>query len=82
MDLTQSNVPVSTISGPDRGPEGFKPALIGQAPNSYNFSPTYDKRSPSVRLGMTYNQANVAAYQYTRDNSGPITQGGGGVVVL
>lgn len=60
------------ISGPNRGPEGANPALIGQAPNSFNFSPTYDKRNLSVRLGMTYNQANIAFYQYTTDNSGPI----------
>ncbi len=78
VDLTQPNVPVGTISGPNRGPEGANPALIGQAPNSYNFSPTYDKKNLSVRLGMTYNQANIAAYQYTTDNNGPITQGGGG----
>lgn len=66
------------ISGPNRGPEGANPALIGQAPNSYNFSPTYDKRGISIRFGMTYNQANLAAYQYTTDNAGPITVGGGG----
>ncbi len=67
------------ISGPNRGPEGAKPALIGQAPNSYNVSPTYDKGGLSVRLGMTYNQANIAAYQYTTDNSGPIVSSGGSV---
>ncbi len=78
VDLTDSAVPVGTISGPNRGSEGANPALIGQAPNSYNFSPTYDKKNLSVRLGMTYNQANIAAYQYTTDNNGPITQGGGG----
>ncbi len=66
------------ISGPNRGPEGANPALIGQAPNSFNFSPTYDKRGLSVRLGMTYNQANIASYQYSTSNSGPITAGGGG----
>ena len=66
------------ISGPNRGPEGVNPALIGQAPNSFNFSPTYDKRKLSLRLGMTYNQANIAAYQYTTSNSGPLTTGGDG----
>lgn len=64
------------ISGPNRGPEAAKPQLIGQAPNSYNFSPTYDKRGLSLRLGMTYNQANIAAYQYTTADSGPITSFG------
>ena len=78
VDLTQANLPVGTISGPNRGPEGAGPALIGQAPNSYNFSPTYDKRNLSVRLGMTYNEANIASYNYTTDQNGLITQGGAG----
>jgi len=78
VDLTQTGVPVGTISGPNRGPEAANPALIGQAPNSFNFSPTYDKRNLSIRLGMTYNQANIASYNYTTDQNGPITQGGGG----
>ena len=64
------------ISGPNRGPEGANPALIGQAPNSFNFSPTYDKGGLSVRLGATYNQANLAAYQYDTSNSGPIVSSG------
>ena len=75
--LADPNTPVGTVSGPNRGPEGANPALIGQAPNSYNFSPTYDKRNLSVRLGMTYNQANIAAYQYTTDNNGPIVNTNG-----
>ena len=66
------------VSGPNRGPGGSTPPLVGQAPNSFNFSPTYDKRGLSVRLGMTYNQANIAAYQYNASNAGPITTGGGG----
>jgi TonB-dependent receptor len=66
------------ISGPNRGPGGSTLPLVGQAPNSFNFSPTYDKRGLSVRLGMTYNQANIAAYQYNVSNAGPITAGGGG----
>ncbi len=75
---TLATAPVGTVSGPNRGPEGANPQLIGQAPNSFNFSPTYDRKNLSVRLGMTYNQANIAAYQYTTDNNGPITQFGGG----
>ena len=78
VDTTQPNLPAGTISGPNRGPEGAKPALIGQAPNSFNFSPTYDKKNLSVRLGMTYNQANIYAYQYTTNNSGPLLPGGAG----
>ena len=76
--IDPSQLQPGQISGPNRGPEGANPALVGQAPNSYNFSPTYDKRNLSMRLGMTYNQANIAQYQYTTSNNGPITQGGGG----
>ncbi len=73
VDLTQPNVAPGTVSGPNRGPEGANPALIGQAPNSFNLSPTYDKRNLSVRLGMTYNQANLSSYNYDTGNSGTLT---------
>ena len=46
----------TAFSGPLNRP------LIGQAHNSYNFSPTYDKRKLSVRLGMTYNGPNITSY--------------------
>jgi hypothetical protein len=59
-------------------PPNWRPPISCQAPNSFNFSPTYDKRGASIRLGMTYNDANLAAYQYSVDNAGPITVGGGG----
>ena len=75
--LADPNTPVGTISGPNRGPEGANPALIGQAPNSYNLSPTYDRRNLSVRLGMTYNQANISSYKNTPDNNGPIVNTNG-----
>ncbi len=78
VDPTTIANTVHFVNGPNRGPEGANPALIGEAPNSFNFSPTYDKRRLSVRLGMTYNQANVYSYNYSTTNSGPIVQGGGG----
>ncbi len=79
VDLTQPNVPVGTISGPNRGPGGSDAPLLRQAPNTFNFSPTYDKRNLSIRLGMAYNEANIYSYGYNDNkNGGPITQGGGG----
>ncbi len=66
------------ISGPNRGPGNQKPALLRQSPNTFNLSPTYDKRNLSVRLGVTYNQANIDYYNYNNGDAGPITQGGGG----
>ena len=70
--------PGQVSSSTDRGPEGANPALIGQAPNSYNFSPTYDRRNLSIRLGMTYNQANISSYNYQTSSNGPIVAGGSG----
>jgi TonB-dependent receptor len=59
-----------------------KPALLRQAPNTWNVSPTYDKGRLSVRLGIAYNAANIFAYQYTNDNAGafdPTDGSGGGI---
>jgi TonB-dependent receptor len=41
-----------------------QPRLLRQSPNTFNVSPTYDKGPLSVRLGVTYNQANIDFYQY------------------
>ncbi len=46
------------------------PRLLRQAPHTWNFSPTYDKRRLSVRLGMSYNAANIFAYNYSDSNAG------------
>ncbi|MDQ2841358.1 MAG: TonB-dependent receptor, partial [Acidobacteriota bacterium] len=57
------------------------PRLLRQAPHTWNISPTYDKKRLSVRLGLSYNAANIFAYQYSDGNaSGPFdpTSGGGG----
>jgi TonB-dependent receptor len=40
------------------------PAMQRQAPNSWNFSPTYDRGRLSVRLGLSYNGASIYQYQY------------------
>jgi TonB-dependent receptor len=40
------------------------PPLLRQAPNTWNLSPTYDRGRLSVRMGLSYNQANIFAYQY------------------
>ncbi len=49
-----------------------KPDLLRQAPNTWNISPTYDKRRLSVRLGLSYNAANIFAYNYTDGSAGPL----------
>ncbi|HSY63335.1 MAG TPA: TonB-dependent receptor [Terriglobales bacterium] len=40
------------------------PALLRQAPNTWNISPTYDRRRLSVRIGLAYNGPNIFQYQY------------------
>ena len=38
------------------------PALLRQAPHTWNISPTYDRGRVSLRVGMAYNDANIFAY--------------------
>ncbi|HLM99101.1 MAG TPA: TonB-dependent receptor [Bryobacteraceae bacterium] len=40
------------------------PRLIRQAPNTWNLSPTFDRGRLSMRLGVSYNQAFIDAYNY------------------
>jgi outer membrane receptor protein involved in Fe transport len=46
------------------------PALLRQAPNSWNISPTFDTRHFSMRVGMTFDDKMIYAYQWT-DNADP-----------
>jgi TonB-dependent receptor len=55
------------------------PALLRQAPNTWNISPTYDRGRLSVRLGLAYNQANIFVYNFANTNScGTVLGGPGG----
>ena len=40
------------------------PALLRQAPNSWNISPTFDTRRFSLRVGMSFDDKMIYAYQY------------------
>jgi TonB-dependent receptor len=40
------------------------PRLLRNAPNTWNISPTYDRGRVSLRVGLTYNEANIAFYTY------------------
>jgi TonB-dependent receptor len=60
-----------------------RPALLRQAPHTWNISPTYDRGRLSLRTGLSYNGANIYAYQYQNLNSdgtptkaGDLTAGG------
>src|SRR5882757_9019419 len=74
------------LTNPDGTPTGIartdKPDLLRQAPHTWNISPTYDKRNLSVRLGLSYNAANIFAYNYNDGNAGafdPTSGSGGGI---
>ena len=41
-----------------------QPALLRQAPNSWNISPTFDTKRFSMRVGMTFDDTMIYAYQY------------------
>ena len=53
------------------------PRLLRNAPNTWNISPTYDRGRFSIRMGLSYNQANIAFYSFQdgADGSDP-TPGG------
>jgi hypothetical protein len=42
------------------------------SPNAFNFSPTYDRGRVSLRLGVSYNQASIYAYQFSDGTPGGI----------
>ena len=57
------------------------PALLRQAPNTWNISPTYDRGRLSMRLGLAYNGANIFVYNFATSNScGTVLGGPGGPV--
>src|SRR6478752_1683452 len=45
------------------------PALLRQAPHTWNISPTFDRGRMTVRAGLSYNDANIYAQQYQNLNS-------------
>jgi TonB-dependent receptor len=53
------------------------PALLRQAPNTWNISPTYDRGRVSLRVGMAYNGANIFSYFYAACLNGERVQPNG-----
>jgi TonB-dependent receptor len=54
-----------------------RPRLLRNAPNTWNISPTYDRGRVSVRVGLSYNQANIYSYEYQDGTSGMDATPGG-----
>jgi TonB-dependent receptor len=48
------------------------PRLLRNAPNTWNISPTYDRGRFSVRVGLSYNEANINAYIFKDGAQGGI----------
>ena len=48
------------------------PRLLRNSPNVFNVSPTYDRGRVSARLGVSYNQASIYAYQYQNGTPGGV----------
>jgi len=48
------------------------PRLVRNAPHTWNVSPTYDRGRFSVRVGLSYNAANINQYIFTDGTSGGI----------
>jgi TonB-dependent receptor len=63
----------STVGVPLRTDQ---PALQRQAPNTFNFSPTYDKGRLSARLGVSYNGPYVWSYLYQNLQADPTSATG------
>jgi TonB-dependent receptor len=48
-----------------------KPAMLRQAPNSWNISPTFDTKRFSMRVGMTFDDKMIYGYQWV-DGADPV----------
>jgi TonB-dependent receptor len=48
------------------------PSLLRTSPNAFNISPTYDRGRLSIRVGLSYNQASIYAYQYANGTAGGV----------
>lgn len=53
------------------------PRLLRNAPNTWNVSPTYDRGRLSIRVGLSYNQANISSYNFQDGTDGSTATPGG-----
>jgi TonB-dependent receptor len=53
------------------------PRLLRNAPNTWNVSPTYDRGRFSIRVGLSYNQANISSYSFQDGTGGSDPTPGG-----
>jgi outer membrane receptor protein involved in Fe transport len=72
----------SQAKGVNLGKRSDSPALLRQAPHTWNISPTYDRRRLSLRAGMTYNGPNIFSYAFLDGAAGGIRGPGGDVYLF
>ncbi|HEX4021718.1 MAG TPA: TonB-dependent receptor [Acidobacteriaceae bacterium] len=51
------------------------PALVGQAPYSWNIAPSYATKNALVTVGITHNGQNIYVYQYQNEGPGAVQYG-------
>jgi TonB-dependent receptor len=68
-----ANYSHTTSTARDLPGRSDQPALLRDAPNTWNISPTYDTKRFSMRVGMTYDDAMIYQYQWQdgADSIGP-----------
>jgi TonB-dependent receptor len=64
------------------GNRSDSPALLRQAPHTFNISPTYDRGPVSLRAGLAYNGANIFSYAFADGAPGGLYGPGGDVYLF
>lgn len=69
---SQAKFPIDPNSPTGAPTRADSPALLRQAPNNWSFDATYDKGPLSARMGLTHNDANIFAYNFSDGADGGI----------
>jgi TonB-dependent receptor len=72
----------SQAKGVNPAKRSDSPALLRQAPHTWNISPTYDQGRLSLRAGMAYNGPHIFSYAFQNGAPGGITGPGGDVYLF
>jgi len=72
----------SQASDVNPGQRSDKPALLRQAPNTWNIMPSYDRGRFSLAGGFEYNGANIYQYNYADGTPGGVKGPGGDIYLF
>jgi TonB-dependent receptor len=70
--LANYSYATSRANNVNPGNRSDSPALLRQAPNTWNISPTFDKGRVSLRAGLAYNGPNIFSYFFTQGSPGGV----------